>query len=235
MKEWTKKPDGMFIRETRMVTPKDRRDDPEFRAELERNNDPYHVLKEMLTECEDKTGKKVGDIWNDFVTRIAAMPDTIKPTNTNIEGDDVKRAHDDLTRLYIETKHCLELMKPRQWKLAIRVAIYVGRLAERAEIRQQIEPEVLTGRDAKKKGGPAAAAARRAKREQHDREDGPTYQKRMLELRLEGIKYGHASDIMQDEFRQKDGAKRHNARRIRELAPNPITKQKPTPPKDYGR
>ena len=126
-------------------------------------------------------------------------------------------------------------MKARQWKLAIHVAIYVGRLAERAEIRQQIEPEVLTGRDAKKKGGPAAAKARRKKREQHDREDGPKYRKRMSELLSEGIRYGHAADIMQDEFRKKNGAKRHNARRIRELAPNPITKQKPTPPKDYGR
>ena len=82
--------------------------------------------------------------------------------------------------------------------------------------------------------GPAAAATKRAAREKLDEQDRLKYRKRMLELRLEGVKYSRAAIDIEIQFREKKHD-RHHTTRIRELAPNPITKENPTPPKDYIR
>ena len=56
--KWTKKPDGMFIRETRMSSMKDLLD-PEVRAEIIREQDPYHVLKGAAHGVRRQNGKAV--------------------------------------------------------------------------------------------------------------------------------------------------------------------------------
>jgi len=170
----------------------------EFMQELKRSDDPYYFLGKLRNGCEEKL-KKLSD------------------------SDDKKdkRARRDLRVLHESIEACVAAMRKREWKRAVGIAINVGGLGQKAKLRLQLEGEVLTGREAKKLGGPAAAKARRAGRARENDEDRPKYQKPMLELRKEGVKYGQAAFVIEREFREKKGD-RHHATRIRELAPNPI-------------
>ncbi len=125
-------------------------------------------------------------------------------------------------------------MREGRWERAVRVAIDVGSYKRKARLRRQVEKGVLQVRAARKKAAYAAAKTKRDNRPKLDAEDRPKYRKRMLKLRKEGVKYGQAAFIIETEFRKKK-RDRHHAKRIRELAPNPIPLKDSIPPKDYVR
>ena len=123
--KFTKEPDGMYTRETWKVTAKELQSDPKARAffkERMRLLDPYHALAALRTGCEEE--------WEKLADR---------------EGEEVKRSRNDLKNLHEHIVHLEDVMKKRMWKHAVRVAIMVGRLAEKAEVRRQLEPEVILG------------------------------------------------------------------------------------------
>ena len=119
--------DGMFEIEQYVWTTLELVNSPEehreFMQELKRSDDPYYFLGKLRKGCEEKC-KKLNDS----------------------DSDKVKRARRDLGFLHKSIEACDAAMREKQWKRAVRIAINVGGLAQKAKLRLQLEPEVLSGR-----------------------------------------------------------------------------------------
>ena len=246
----TKIPDGMFPRYGMKVTPENR-DSPEvkqYRRELaeesRRQQDPYYLLGQYRAAVDETLAKLKLKHDKPALREAIGMPEggevISMEDGSHAEQRDAEHVVRRVGDLKTVTHYAAKVeaaIKARKWKAAIVNAVWLGISAHKALIARPLEPEVLRDRGSqagRAKGRPKAAIARAAKRKKLADQDRPPYQERMLKLRLDGIGYELASNIMQGEFRKKK-KDRHYASRIRELAPDPMKKKNPTPPKDYVR
>ncbi len=211
----------------------------ERNEEYQRAQDPYYLIEQYRREAEKVMAELTAKHDKPALREAEGIPaGAVIAMDDGRDAGHIARRVGDLNGVTHYAAKVEAAMKARQWRAAIVNAVWLGISANKAFIARPLEPEVLRdrGRQAGSVIGRAKAKkARTRNRNAHDDQDRPRYRKRMLELRENDVGYTKAADIIEDEIRQKDGAPRHNARRIRELAPDPITKQNPTPPKDYGR
>ena len=210
-----KEPDGMYVREAVHLTAEDI-GTPEANKVLKessRRYDVYLTLDDYRAEYE----KVLAEV-----------------NNSDKDPEHLARRRKDLSAMRDYIDYTEQALRNRECKRAVLCGIALGITSHKALYARSFEPDVLHLRKGRKTGGLKAAPKIRAKRKRLDDEDRPKYRKRMLELRTNGVKYGVAAYCIEREFRQKPHD-RHHAKRIRELAPNPVPRKDSTPPKDYIR